>query len=256
MKYKKHTNLLSNRIVWVIEIQNEWKTNTLLLSKVSEAVSPTSPNNHIGEGSTISEFIKSQPSVKFIINGSFNHYRKHFYEWGHYDYNIGDPVGLVKIRNHRYSDTIHNQNYGLLIQEEKGNEWKIIKPEESSGSEKYILGCNPMMVYQGEKCVLPDMKKVDGKVCPPSILWHGLENHARTAIGIKEDKLVFVVVESIGCSLPELQEIGLKLNLDYFLNLDGGGSSQFRIKTENGWIGNKVEEKDQNRILGNVIALF
>jgi hypothetical protein len=256
MNYTKHTDLLSNRIVWVIEVQNKWDENTLLLSKVSEAVSPTSPNNHIGEGSTISEFIKRQPSVKFVINGSFNHYRKHFYNWSHYDYNIGDPVGFVKIRNHIYRDTIHDSDYGLFVQQEKGKEWKIIKPEESSGSEKYILGCNPIMIYQGEKCVLPNMTKVEGKVCPPSILWHGLENHPRTAIGIKDDKLVFVVVESTGCSLPELQEIGVKLGLYYFLNLDGGGSSQFRLKTENGWISNNIEEKDKNRILGNVIALF
>ena len=48
----------------------------------------------------------------------------------------------------------------------------------------------------------------------------------------------------------------MKLELDSFLNLDGGGSSQFRIKENNTWISNNVDKEDKNRILGNVIVLF
>lgn len=59
-----------------------------------------------------------------------------------------------------------------------------------------------------------------------------------------------------GCTLPELQELGLRLELDSFLNLDGGGSSQFRLRGPNEWVRNRVHPEDENRILGNVIVLF
>ena len=62
--------------------------------------------------------------------------------------------------------------------------------------------------------------------------------------------------ESGGCTLPELQDIGMKLGLRYFLNLDGGGSSQFRLWHKNGYIRNHIAPKDEKRILGHVLVLF
>ena len=59
-----------------------------------------------------------------------------------------------------------------------------------------------------------------------------------------------------GCTLPELQKIGSKLQLSAFLNLDGGGSSQFKLFENNKWISNYISEEDRHRILGNVIVLF
>ena len=41
MKYTKDTEILKNRNVWIIELENDFsKDKTLLLSKVSEAILP------------------------------------------------------------------------------------------------------------------------------------------------------------------------------------------------------------------------
>lgn len=34
-----------------------------------------STGNHVGEGATLSEFLRNQSGVQFVINGGFNHYR-------------------------------------------------------------------------------------------------------------------------------------------------------------------------------------
>lgn len=264
MQYCKSNQLLENRNVWVITLENDFsKGLTLLLSKVSEAILPKTLGNHIGPGSTMDSFLEKQKDVKFIINGGFNHYRKDFYDWKHTNFNVGDPVGLVKIREHYFEDVLDIENYGFFIQKSKGMPWEIVKYEELSKNEKYILGCTPLLIEKGNKTVLPFDKMQpmpEGQINPPSVLGHGLQCHPRTAIGIKDNNLVFVVVEKSneqdGCTLPELQEIGLKLQLDTFLNLDGGGSSQFRILENEKWIVNHVSQEDKNRLLGNVIVLF
>ena len=59
-----------------------------------------------------------------------------------------------------------------------------------------------------------------------------------------------------GCTLSQLQQIGKSLNFEYFLNLDGGGSSQFRLFNDDEWIQNSVPEEDKNRKLGHVLVIF
>ena len=54
----------------------------------------------------------------------------------------------------------------------------------------------------------------------------------------------------------ELQKIGTNLKLENMLNLDGGGSSQFKIKNNKEWVTNNISDKDKERILGNVFILF
>lgn len=264
MKYTKNTNILENRNVWIIEIENDFsKDTTLLLSKVSEAVLPNTINNHVGEGATIDTFLKKQTGVKFIINGGYNHYRKNFYDWSHDSFNIGDPVGLVKIRHHYFEDILDIESFGFFVQKEKKLPWEIVKYEDLNKNEKYILGCTPLLIYNNEKTVLPieKMQPVQyGKINPPSRLGHGLEYHPRTAVGIKDNILVFMLVEGDeklgGATLPEMQEVGLKLGLNTLLNLDGGGSSQLRIFENNKYISNYVSPEDKDRVLGNVIVLF
>ncbi len=65
--------------------------------------------------------------------------------------------------------------------------------------------------------------------------------HPRTAVGIREDgKVVFMVVDgrrpdwSNGASLTELAELMLERGAVTALNLDGGGSSTFIVKKEDG----------------------
>lgn len=267
MKYSLNTNLLPSRNVWLIELENDFsKDQTLLLSKVSEAVRPNTVGNHIGVGATMDEFLTHQPGVKFVINGGYNHYRKDFYDWAHNEFNVGDPVGLVKIREHYFEDMLDRvdiEHFGFFTQPSKGMPWQIVKYPELSKREKYILGCTPLLIYEGQKTALPleKMKAFPpGVINPPSVLGHGLQYHPRTAVGIKHNQLIFLLVEADnklgGCTLPELQELGSQLKLDALLNLDGGGSSQFRLYDNDQWIGNYVPPEDKNRVLGNVVVLF
>lgn len=264
IKAFKRKDLLENRTVWVIELENNFQNEyTLLLSKVSEALSPNIKNNHIGEGGTFQNILEKQKGIKFIINGGFNHYRKNFYDWKNQDFHIGDPVGLIKIREHYFEDYLNIEKYGFFVQERKQESWKIVKYHQLKKNEKYILGCTPLLIYDNNPQKLSKilMKPMpNGKINPPSVLGHGLQKHARTAVGIKENIIYFVIVECIkeddGCTLEELQTIGLKLKLEYFLNLDGGGSSQFLLREKNDWLKNNILLEDKNRILGNVIILF
>ena len=266
--YEKNLTILPNKTVWIIRFDNFFTPNfTLLISKISEALLPNTIGNHIGEGGTFEHFLKEQKNVRFIINGGFNHYRKNFYNWPHQNFNIGDPVGVAKIREHYYEDFLELEDYGFFVQENKNMPWKIIKFNELDKNSKYILSCTPLLIYQGNALSLPYDKMIPlskNMINPPSFLGHGMESHQRTAVGIKNNELYFILVEcnSIenedGCTLLELQSIGLKLELDSFLNLDGGGSSQFRLWNPGtkSWITNSVAEKDKNRILGHAIVLF
>lgn len=238
---------------------------TLLISKISEAILPNTFNNHIGEGATFETFLEKQKGVRFLINGGFNHYRKNFYHWHHQNFNIGDPVGIVKIREHYFNDYINLEQYGFLVQKEKGKNWDIIQYEKLNHNEKYILGCTPLLIWKNEKTLLSDnlMKPVPaGEINPPSMLGHGLQYHPRTAIGIKDSTIYFIIVDNNnlgGCTLPQLQDIGQELNLDSMLNLDGGGSSQFRLIEKNDF-GKKTifnnNINDKNRILGHALVIF
>lgn len=262
MEYSKN-NILGHS-VWTIKILNSFEHYDLLLSKVSEALNPLTPNNQIGQGGTMLEFLNKQQNALFVINGGFNHYRKNFYTWPHNNFNIGDPVGIVKIREHYYEDFLDINSYGFFVQEKKKSLWKIIKKNELNKSFKYILGCTPLLIFENHKIVLSDeMKPVDpGVINPPSYLGHGLQKHPRSAVGIKDNYIYFIIVEqnneTNGCTLLELQDIGSFMKLEYFLNLDGGGSTQFYLHdtSKKEWIHNHILDEDKNRVLGNVIALF
>lgn len=257
---------INNKILDINIIKYKQNINqnlTLLLSKVSEAVNPNQPNNQIGEGSTMDDYLKFQDGVRFIINGGFSHYRKNFYDWSHQDYNIGDPVGLVKIRQHLFNDYVEFENYGFLVQKDKGDLWLIKKNINIEESYKYILGCTPLLIFNKEKLLLSldKMKPMEkGKINPPSVLGHGLQNHPRTAVGEKNGCLYFITVSQNdkyeGCTLLDLQEIGINLELEFFLNLDGGGSSQYRLMEQNKIIKNFIKQEDECRILGHLLVIF
>jgi hypothetical protein len=236
----------------------------LIASKSSEALAPNLQNNHVGEGGTFDDLVQSQPDLRFIINGTYNHYRKSFYEWQHDSYEVGDPVGYVKIRDNVYSDVMYETLNGYLVSEDEGS-WKIsgVRPPES----KYVLSSRPLLIHNEMQLSLPieEVTPVDeGVVNPPSFLGHGLQNHARTAVGASQnDELIFVVAEgegagiSAGISLLQLQEFGTYLGLKMLLNLDGGGSSRFWLKAEDGTIfENRVADEDKNRILGHTLMMF
>lgn len=243
-------------IVHVIVLKQGDPDLTLLISKISEAVNPNEKSNQIGEGATIDEFLKKQNGVRFIINGGFNHYRKNFYEWKNQDFNVGDPVGVVKIRNHYFEDYIDIEHYGFFTQKNKKSPWYITNKLETDN--KYILGCTPLLIYNGVKKNIPDeimLPMQNGKVNPPSILAHGKQLHSRTAVGLKDGNVYFILMESCATIL-QLQEFGFKFNIDSLLNLDGGGSSQFKLYHDGTYLKNNIQKEDIDRVLGHVIVLF
>lgn len=262
MQAVKRNDLLQGRSVWLIELENRFDSGlTLLISKVSEAVLPATAGNHAGEGAAMDDIIPHQPGIRFMINGGFSHYRKNFYDWPHQNYNVGDPVGMVKIRDHAYEDFHDIGNYGFFVQEQTGQPWKIVRIDELNKHAKYILGCTPLLIHEKQPMALPLMRPLGaGIITPPSNLAHGHQNHPRTAIGIRGDKLIFVIVEGDkntgGCTLPELQELGVKLEAEHFLNLDGGGSSQFRLWNGSSYTRNSIAPEDEKRVLGHVLILF
>lgn len=251
-------------VINIIKYKQEYNKNlTMLLSKVSEAIMPNASFNHIGEGASIDTFLKSQKGIRFVINGGFSHYRKSYYEWHNDHYNIGDPVGLIKIRQHLYKDYLKLDGYGFLTQKEKGDNWEIKNNDNLDIDSKYILGCTPLLIFNRKALPLNinDMQPMPlGKINPPSVLGHGMEKHPRTAVGIKKDCLYFITLStpdgSSGCSLIDLQKIGINFKFDFFLNLDGGGSSQFRLVKDEETFKNKVKKGENFRILGNVIVIF
>lgn len=250
----------SKNIVHVIKFNQHCKNSTMLISKLSEAINPNTKENHIGDGCTIDDFLKHQKSVRFIINGGFNHYRKNFYRWSHQNFNIGDPVGIVKIRQHYFEDFVQLNHYGFLTQTDKNNPWSIVNEENLNKQNKYILGCTPLLIFNSQKLEISQelLKAIpSGEINPPSVLGHGNQLHPRTAVGIKGSDIYFINVQaSPGFTLFELQDLGISLKLDSLLNLDGGGSSQFRVFDGQQYIQNDVLPEDKNRILGHAIVIF
>ena len=244
--------------------QNFDENLSMVISKSSEAVAPNVDGNVIGDGASLDDIIKSQKGIRFIINGGFNHYRKNFYQWKADDFNVGDPVGLVKIRENLFEDYIDIKDYGFLTQENKGDYWKITNYEKLNRDSKYILGCTPLLINKGKAVPISveDMIPVkEGEINPPSFLGHGMQIHPRTAVATMGRELIFIVIENNaagtgGCTLQELQNLGLAMGFDYMLNLDGGGSSQFKFMTDNGFISNYVLPEDQNRVLGHSLIIF
>ena len=247
------------QFIHIVEYSQVNNQLTLLISKMSEALKPNIEGNHIGEGGTFEDIIIHQPGIRFIINGGFSHYRKNFYTWKNQDFNVGDPVGLVKIRNHYFEDLLDINYYGFLVQESKNSKWKITNKIQKS--EKYILGCTPLLILNGDAVNINTeiMNPIIGEINPPSVLGHGRFAHPRTAVGEKDGVIYFVIVEGTnnkGCTLLELQELGLQLGFKNFLNLDGGGSSQFRVYTKDNIIKNNVSKDDEKRVLGHSLIIF
>lgn len=259
--------LINDSLKHVHVIQYEQTSNpdlTLLISKASEALVPDTVMNHIGDGGTMNEIVKAQKGVRFIINAGFSHYRKDFYQWQHQNFNVGDPVGIVKIRDHHFEDFINLKHYGFLTQESKGSLWKITDQATLNSKSKYILGCTPLLISESQPVTIPleDMQPLEhSSVNPPSFLGHGLQSHPRTAVGMKGNDIYFIVVENNstdtgGCTLLELQSLGLSLELDSLLNLDGGGSSQFKLLSETDILSNYILPEDEKRVLGHVLIIF
>lgn len=53
-----------------------------------------------------------------------------------------------------------------------------------------------------------------------------------------------------------MAQLGMELGCEAMLNLDGGGSSQYRLFDRGQWLSNPVEPAERGRVLGHALALF
>jgi len=238
---------------------------SMIISKSSEAVAPNVDGNIVGDGASLDGIIQAQPGIRFIINAGFNHYRKDFYNWKDQNFNVGDPVGIVKIRDNLFEDYLDIKHYGFLVQETKWDQWKIVDFEHLDKDSKYILGCTPFLIHNSQAMIIPTEEMIpvkEGEINPPSFLGHGMQIHPRTAVATVGREIVFIIVENNpdgtgGCTLEELQRLGMSMGFESMLNLDGGGSSQFRLMTDEGHVfSNYVLPEDASRVLGHSIIIF
>lgn len=80
--------------------------------------------------------------------------------------------------------------------------------------------------------------------------------HPRTCIGMDENYFYLIIIDGrqkgkVGKTINELVDFGLKMKLQYFLNLDGGGSSLLLDVN-----GKSVNSPTENRAIDNAIAFY
>lgn len=201
----------SNQYICVIEIPRGSKSH---LAFVSDTLL-----------TRVSEFADRSKALAGI-NGSF------------FNMSTGEPVCYLKIKGQKLGDNEpdrrdstqrkYYQNAAIRLLPSGRPRFNI--PNNSPLSEDQMPDSNvmttgPMLIYRGE--VLPqrmDLRFVYGR-------------HNRTAIGLKQDGTIVLVVadgrhrrQSEGLSIPELTRIMRWLGCRDAANLDGGGSSCMYIK--------------------------
>jgi len=249
----------------MIEILQGEKRNphlTPLVSKVSEALYPREPANHIGDGATIGEVFEVQTGAVIAVNLLFQHYLEDYYVWDGDRYYLGDPVGWNKIRSQVYGDPQEiekRKDWGYLCQKEKGAPFEVLPPvsgERLTGYH-YAVGCGPLICHDHQIRPLQEIEAEPlhpNAICPPGNLGHLFDRAQRTVVGIKDDgTLVFLTVDgrqpdfAEGMNYAELSGLVQTLGWYSALNLDGGGSTAIYDR-ENGFL-NHPKEGDEKRKL-------
>ncbi len=201
----------SNQYICVIEIP---RGSTSRLAFVSDTLL-----------TRVSEFANRSNALAGI-NGSF------------FNMSTGVPVCYLKIKGHILGDNEPNkrdstqrkyyQNAAIRLLPSGRPRFNI--PDSNRLSEyqmpdSNVMTTGPMLIYRGE--VVPqrtDLRFVYGR-------------HNRTAIGLKQDGTIVLVVvdgrhrrQSEGLSIPELTRVMKWLGCREAANLDGGGSSCMYVK--------------------------
>jgi exopolysaccharide biosynthesis protein len=135
----------------------------------------------------------------------------------------GTPSGTLVIKGHVYH--IKNQQQALVVI--KPNKFSIVRayPKNYLSPDVSIVSGIPLLI--SNNYIPQELKN------KTSDFYIG--QHARTALGIKSDgSIVIVVVEhrTKGLSMLELAQLMKSLGCQYAINLDGGGSSTLYIKGE------------------------
>ncbi len=128
---------------------------------------------------------------------------------------------------------ILNRSEFRILQNEKGNITYDICPHDYKIEDGYKLKHS----IQAGPMLLPDLRleeeffilKRDGKIISESA--SSLHKYARTAIGIKENKVyVFIIPNEAPMNLKEVAELAKSLGMEKAMAFDGGGSTSFDSK--------------------------
>ncbi len=207
-----------------------------------------------GPGAKITDVSKRDTNIMAMINGGFYHYSKKSYPWKNRKYNIGDPIGLLKINgqtktiNHtEYSKNPDKNLWGVFAVDTAGKAAIFETGASQAGIDPSrwheAIGSGPVLIQNGQ---LTDLdKKVQKLVkrtfkkknyAPGDFIKHYNQPNPRSCIGIKSDGTLLLVTvdgrreDAKGMTCKELAEFMKNLGCVDAINLDGGGSASLLAK--------------------------
>ena len=100
-----------------------------------------------------------------------------------------------------------------------------------------FISAYPMLIKDGKKADITIANEINYKA-------------RRSILAYNETTIFIIAVEGSGMTFSQMQDFLLKMNIDYALNLDGGGSTKI---LENG---KSITSSLYNRAVDNVIAIY
>lgn len=225
--------ILSN-VIFASEYSYEtYKTDTqithiLTLNPKNYEIKFVKANNGTGRETVLS--IANRYNADIAINGGF--FEKD-----------GIPSGTLIINGHVY----HKKNIRQALLIEKNKVLSIVQanPTKYITNKMSIVSGIPLLINKGQIPHDLTSKKTDFYIAP----------HARTALGIKQNGFIVIIVtehslQTNGLTILELAQLMKKLGCEYAINLDGGGSSTLSIsgKVVNQPMGD-IDEENGNQTL-------
>lgn len=149
----------------------------------------------------------------------------------------GKPSGTLIINGKAYQ--VKNYKQALIVITHGKLEITQANPKQLMTADSSIVSGIPLLIYDGNIS-----RDITGKTSNFYI-----KRHARTAVGVKADGHVVIVVaeqgvaKTNGLTMPDLANLMKSLHCQYAINLDGGGSSTLYLngKLVNLTIGDKDE---------------
>ncbi len=234
IQLKTDTLFNSNQIINIIKLHNDSENEYQI---------------EIGFSKTdlkVTSFFAENENVIGAINGSF------------FDMDFGGSVTYLELNDSVISKTrsselkwgVSDSLINAAIIFTKNDEIEI-QPRQSdqfysiSNKEQAVMVSGPLLIYNEEKTVMPDMKFVN-------------KRHPRTCVCKTEESLLFITVDgrspnAKGMNLYELQEFLLNLDCIDAINLDGGGSTTMWIHDKG--VVNNPSDKIGQRPVANAILI-
>ncbi len=151
----------------------------------------------------------------------------------------GAPSGTLVINGAIYK--IKNYKQALVVIQSGKLAITEANPKKLIARNRSIVSGIPLLINHGA---------IAAKIAEQTSSFY-LKRHARTALGVRaNDEVVVVVVEQDGLTMSELATLMKSLACEYAINLDGGGSSTLYLngRTINSTIGDVDEANGLNVI--------